>query len=137
MHELCELSTNLKYEFSSQWEKSVGCTCYMYLSNIFFFIKSVQVFLSFRRKRIPFVKEMHRIFKSFNLESSTFEKGFWVRLTDFSLMGVIFALRNLFRFETTLKINKFEDLLRQPWYIFKFIADKNIISKRENLKTKE
>ena len=66
---------------------------------------------------------MHRIFKIYQLESSTFRKSF---------LGVIFALLNFFRFPTNLKIYS-----GKPDKLFKFNPDKNIISNRENLKTKE
>ena len=76
---------------------------------------------------------MIQISKFTNPESSTFEKGFFVRLTDFSLLGVIFtSLLNFFRFQANLKIYS-----GKPDISFKFNSDKNVILKRENLKTKE
>ena len=50
------------------------------------------------------MKEMHQILKFTNLESSTFEKVFCVRPTDFSLFGVIFTLLNFFQFQANLEI---------------------------------
>ena len=120
---------------SSQWDESVGRTCLTYLSNInIFFMKVVQVFLSSWWKRTPFMKEIHRTLKFTNLESSTFvkKKSFCVRPTDFSLLRVILTLLNFLRFYTNLKIYS-----GKPDISFMFNSDKSIISKRENLKTKE
>ena len=64
---------------------------------------------------------------NFKIYQPTFEKGFCVRPTDFSLLGVIFTLLNFFRFQTNLKI--YSD---NPDISFKFDSNKNIISKREN-----
>ena len=38
------------------------------------------------------MKEMHRIIKFSKLESSTFEKGFCERPTEFSFLGVMLTL---------------------------------------------
>ena len=38
------------------------------------------------------MKEMHRIIKFPKLESSTFEKGFYERPTEFSFLGVMLTL---------------------------------------------
>ena len=78
------------------------------------------------------MKEMHRILKSTNLESSAFEKGFSCTSDGFFFIGVIFSLLNFFRFQTNLKIYS-----GKPRISFKFNFNKNVISKRENLKTKE
>ena len=80
------------------------------------------------------MKEIHRTLKFTNLESSTFvkKKSFCVRPTDFSLLRVILTLLNFLRFYTNLKIYS-----GKPDISFKFNSDKSIISKRENLKTKE
>ena len=58
------------------------------------------------------MKEMHRILKFTNLESSKVVKVFCIRPTDFFLLEIIFTLLNFF-----LISNKFEDLLRQARYI--------------------
>ena len=60
------------------------------------------------------------------------KKVICVRPTDFSLLVVIFNLLNFFRFQANLKIYS-----GKPDISFKFNPDKNIFSKRENLKTKE
>ena len=70
------------------------------------------------------MKEMHQILKFTYLESSTFEKGFYVSPTDFSLLRVIFTSLNFFRFQTNFKFYS-----GKPEISFKFNSDKNIISK--------
>ena len=57
------------------------------------------------------MKEMHRILKFTNLESSTFKKGFLCTPDRF------FFIRGYIHFTKFFLIsNKFEDLLRQVWY---------------------
>ena len=102
-----QLSTNLKYKLSSQWGEFPALPC---------------------------MKEIYRISKFTNLESSTFfrKRFFCVHATDFLLFG------NYIYFTKHFSIwNKFEDLLRQARISVQFNSDKNIISKRDNLKTKE
>ena len=72
-----------------------------------FFVKVVQVFVSFWGKGSPFMKEIHRILEFTKLENSNFEKGFLCTSDTFFFIAD------------------------------KFDSDKNIILKRENLKTKE
>ena len=66
------------------------------------------------------MKEMYRIIKFPNLESSTFEKGFCERPTEF-LGGYVYFT---YRIPTNLKI-----YLGKPDISFKFNSDKNIISR--------
>ena len=49
------------------------------------------------------MKEMHKILKFTNQESSTFEKVFCVRPTNFSLLGVKFTLLKFFRFQNSFQ----------------------------------
>ena len=112
--------------------------CRTYLSVVpiehkYFFIKAVQVLLGFWWKRTPFMKEMHRILKFTNMESSTFEKGFLCTSDRIFFIGdIIFTWLNFFRFQKNLKVYS-----GKPDISFEFNSDKNIILKRENLKTKE
>ena len=79
------------------------------------------------------MKEMHRILKFTNIESGTFEKVF-LRTSDrfFFIGSYIYFTKFFFRFQTNLKIYS-----GKPDISSKFNSDKNIISKRENLKIKE
>ena len=82
---------------------------------------------------LPCMKEIYRISKFTKLESSTFAKGFFVCMRPiFCYSGIIFTLLNFFRFQTNLKIYS-----GKPDISVKFNSDKNIISKRDNLKIKE
>ena len=102
-----KLSTNLKYKLSSHKNLSD-----VPIEHKYFFIKAVQVFLGVRWKRTPFIKEMHRILKFSNLESSTFEKGFLCRSARF-----FFILGYICFTKLSSISSKFEDLLRQVSYI--------------------
>ena len=111
--------------------------CRRYRSDVpiehkYFFIKAVLVFSGFPWKKTPFMKEMYRILKFINLESSTFEKGFLCTSNRFffirglySLYYTFFDFKQIWRFTQASPIS------------FKFNSDKNIISRREDLKTKE
>ena len=66
------------------------------------------------------MKEMHRISKFTNLESSTFKKKKFVYVRKIFLYWGLYLLYT-----------------GKPDISFKFSSDKNIISKRENLKIKE
>ena len=81
-----QLSTNLKYKLSSQWGEFPALPC---------------------------MKEIYRISKFTNLESSTFfrKRFFCVHATDFLLFGNYIYFTKLFSIS-----NKFEDLLRQARY---------------------
>ena len=82
---------------------------------------------------LPCMKEIYRISKLTKLERSTFAKGFFLCMRPiFCYSGIIFTLLNFFRFQTNLKIYS-----GKPDISVKFNSDKNIISKRDNLKTKE
>ena len=67
--------------------------------------------------------EMYRNLKLTNLERSTLEKAFCVRLIDFSSLKVVWTLSNFFQFQTNLKIYS-----GKPGKSFKFNCDKNVIS---------
>ena len=85
-----KLSTNLKYKLSSHKN----------LSDVPF------------EHKYFFIKEIHRILKFSNLERSTFEKGFLCRSARFFFILGYICFTKLFSISS-----KFEDLLRQVWYI--------------------
>ena len=76
------------------------------------------------------MEEMHQILKFTILENS--KRTFCVCSTYFSLLGVKFTLLNFVSISNNLKI--YSD---KPDISFKFNSNQKIISKRENLKTKE
>ena len=78
----------------------------------YFLTKAVQFFLGFQWKTAPFMKEIYWILKFTYLESGTFKKGFLLTSDRFYFIGGYIYFTKLFSIS-----NKFEDLLRQAWYI--------------------
>ena len=82
-------------------------------------------------KKDPLHERHASNFKISNLENSTFEKGFLCTSDRFFFIGG-YIYFTFFPFQANLNIYS-----GKPDISFKFNSDKNIISKRENLKTKE
>ena len=108
--------------------------CRMYLWEVpikykYFFIKAVQLFLGFQLKRTPSMKEMYRISKFTNLESSTFEKGVLCTPDSFFFIGdyIYFTLNTsshpeMFLRKGILKIcSKFTG--KHPWVFLRTPLD--------------